>query len=155
MSEVSFVVSCDAPLEVAFAYVSDYRHVPDYFAGITSYVPSGAQTTGVGASFDAEMSIGPTSMSSVVAAEEWEDNRRLVFSSTGGVRNITTYDFTAVDETHSRIDFRFEFRLPGGLAGRALAQALEPLVSPAAQRTAENLSRNIAEFAAKQAVPGN
>ena len=43
---------CEAPLDVVFAYVADYRNVPDWLFGVQTFEPVGDIDHGLGAVFD-------------------------------------------------------------------------------------------------------
>lgn len=141
MADVRFSTECDAPADVTFDYVADHRNVTEYWHGMTSYVPVGAQDTGMGAVFDAVSKLGPSSLRSQIQIVEYEPASRLVFRSVSGTRSTTEYDFAPIGAGRCRIDFMIEFDLPDGIAGRAIEKSLAPFVSAAAKKTAEGIAR--------------
>jgi carbon monoxide dehydrogenase subunit G len=150
MTEVHFVATCDAPLEVTFEYLDDYRNVTDYWHGMSSYTPVGDLARGLGSVYEAVSKVGPSTLKSTIKTVHWEKNVRVAYKSISGMDSSTTFDFAAVDASHSTVDFRIEFHLPGGIAGRALEKTLEPFVSAAAKNTAQNISRKVAAYYAAQ-----
>ena len=146
MTEVSFVAACDAPVEAAFEYLDDYRNVPEYWHGMTSYRPVGDLDHGLGAVYEAESKIGPSTVKSTIKNEVWEKNVRVSYRSIAGMKSYTTFLFKPVDENHCTVEFRVEFRLFDGVAGRALEKTLEPFVSTAAKNTARNITTRVAAF---------
>jgi carbon monoxide dehydrogenase subunit G len=146
MPEIHFVEICDAPVEVAFDYLDNYRNVTDCWHGMSSYTPVGELDHGLGSVFQAVSKLGPSTVKSTVKTVGWEKNVRLAYKSIAGMDTSTAFDFTAIDETHSRVDFRVEFTLPGGIAGKALAMTLEPVVNATAKSTVQNLAREIAAY---------
>ncbi|MGH3877980.1 MAG: SRPBCC family protein [Actinophytocola sp.] len=144
MTEVSFVEECAAPVEVAFAYLADYRNVLDYWHGMTSFEPVGNLDRGFGSTFRSETKIGPSTLKSTIRTVEWEENVRLAYRAVTGMDSATSFDLTPIDENRSRVAFRVEFQLPGGIAGKAMERTLMPFVNTAARKTAENLVRGIA-----------
>ncbi|MDQ3403486.1 MAG: SRPBCC family protein [Actinomycetota bacterium] len=144
MPEVHYVEICDAPLAVAFDYLDDYRNVTDYWHGMTSYTPVGTLDHGLGSVFAAVSKIGPATLKSTIEAVHWERDVRIAYKSISGMDSATTFDFSAIDATRCRVEFRVEFHLPGGIAGKALAKTVEPYVSATARTTAQNMAREIA-----------
>ncbi|MGW4059303.1 SRPBCC family protein [Amycolatopsis sp. NPDC004747] len=144
MTEVSFTEECAAPVDVAFAYLADYRNVLGYWHGMTSFEPVGSLDRGLGSVFASAMKIGPSTLKSTIKTVEWEENARLAYRSVSGMDSATTFDLTPIDEHRSRVAFRVEFQLPGGIAGKAMERTLLPLIGAAARKTAENLVRGIA-----------
>ncbi|MFI6644541.1 SRPBCC family protein [Streptomyces sp. NPDC050504] len=146
MTEVRFTATCDAPLDITFEYLDDYRNVTEYWHGMESYRPAGALDHGPGSMYEAVSKIGPSTLKSTIETVEWEKNTRIAYKSVAGMDSSTTFDFAAVDAAHSTVEFRIEFRLPGGIAGRAIEKSLEPFVATAARNTAANISKRVAEY---------
>lgn len=144
MTEVRFVASCKAPVDVAFRYLDDYRNVTDYWHGMKSYQPIGEPGHGIGAVFDSVIKVGPTTLKSTIKTVEWERDDRVVYQSVSGVHSVTRFEFAAVDATHSEVTFSIEFRLPGGITSKALEKTLEPFIASAARNTADNIARRVA-----------
>ncbi|MFE3656300.1 SRPBCC family protein [Streptomyces sp. NPDC059165] len=144
MTEVRFVATCSAPLDITFEYLDDHRNVTDYWHGMVSYRPVGDPEHGVGAKFQAVSKVGPSSVKSTIETVEWERNVRVAYKSISGMDSYTSFDFAAVDDTHCTVEFRVEFQLPGGIAGRMMEKTLEPFVSTAARNTANNISHGVA-----------
>lgn len=146
MTEVRFVATCNAPLDVTFEYLDNYRNVTEYWHGMASYRPVGALDHGPGSIYEAVSKIGPSTLKSTIETVEWEHNVRIAYKSVAGMDSSTTFDFAAVDASHSTVEFRIEFRLPGGIAGKAIEKSLEPFVATAARNTAANISQRVAEY---------
>ncbi|MGH3758451.1 SRPBCC family protein [Actinophytocola sp.] len=143
MGEVYFVATCDAPVEVAFEYLDDYRHVTDYWHGMVSYTPIGDLDQGLGSMFEAVNKIGPSTLATTLKTVVWEKNTRVVYESVSGMDTTTAFEFSATGESACRVEMRVRFRLPGGIAGRAMEKALEPFVGSATRNTAQNMAREI------------
>lgn len=152
MTEVRYVATCDAPLDVTFEYLDDYRNVTDYWHGMTSYQPVGALDHGLDSVFEAVSKTGPTTLKSTIKTVRWERNSHVAYESVSGMRTSTSFEFAAVSESRCTVEFRIEFHLPGGIAGRALEKTLEPVVSTAARNTAENISKKVAEYYAARSA---
>lgn len=143
MVDIHHEGSCNAPLEVAFAYIDDYRLVPTWMFGISRVVPTGDLVHGVGAEFDATFAVKPITLHSTVRVTRWVENEMIEFESVKGFRNRSTWRFAASDPTTTVIEVLFSYELPGGLAGRALGKALEPIIALSIKHTDENLRRGI------------
>lgn len=113
MAEVHLSLGCDAPAEVAFAYLNDHRRTPEWMYGLKRYMPVTEQTHGVGATFDATVRVGAT-LHTRLEVVEWEQNRRLA-------RNH------AADR----------------LAGRALEKVVEPVVAVALRHVERTIRENV------------
>ncbi|MDN5757133.1 MAG: SRPBCC family protein [Tomitella sp.] len=130
------------PVEVAFEYLADYRTVPGWLFGISTFEPNGGPDYGLGATYDAAMKIGPKTLRSVVKITEWERNRLITLDSTSGFRNKSSWRFEADgDETRLSVDFGYE--LPGGLAGKTLGRLIEPFAGQAVRHTDATLRVNL------------
>ncbi|MDI9914086.1 SRPBCC family protein [Rhodococcus sp. IEGM 1379] len=137
------------PVDVAFAYIDDYRNVPTWMFGVSEFTPSGEFDQGLGASFDAAMQIGPSTLRSNLEVTEWEKNRIITLSSLGGVSNSSTWEFTAVDDSKTELSVDFAYKISDGLAGKALGMLIGPFIENAVRNSEETLRRRLeAEFAA-------
>ncbi|MGW1493542.1 SRPBCC family protein [Streptomyces sp. NPDC002402] len=146
MTEVRFVATCNAPVDVVFEYLDDYRNVVEYWHGMSSYQPVGEPDQGLGSVFEAVSKVGPSTLKSTIRTIQWEKNVRVAYKSVSGMDTSTSFDFAVVDESRSSVEFCIEFRLPGGIAGRALEKTLEPFVNTAARNTAENITKKAEEY---------
>lgn len=150
MAEVSFVATCDAPVDVAFEYIDDYRNVTEYWHGMESYQPVGDLDHGLGAVFEAASKVGPSTLRSTVKAVEWEKSALLVYKSVAGMDSSTSFVFSAVDESHCTVEFRIGFTLPGGIVGRTMEKTLEPFINAVVKNTAENISSKVNAYYANR-----
>ncbi|NMM89362.1 polyketide cyclase [Rhodococcus sp. SRB_17] len=138
------------PVDVAFAYIDDYRNVPTWMFGVSEFVPNGEFDQGLGATFDAAMQIGPSTLRSKLEVTEWEKDRIITLSALGGVANSSTWEFTAVDDSNTELSVDFAYKLSDGLAGKALGMLVGPFVENAVRNSEETLRRHLeAEFAAR------
>lgn len=129
--------------ERAFAYVDDYRTVPQWMFGIRSFEPVGDITRGLGATYAAEMQIGPKTLRSMLRVTEWIENETLTLSSVEGFSTTSTWSFADTDDGGTRLDVEFAYTFPGGLAGRALGALVEPVVGQAIRYTETTLRREL------------
>ncbi|WP_241383901.1 SRPBCC family protein [Rhodococcus sp. CH91] len=128
----------EVPLDLAFAYVDDYRNVPDWMFGVARFQPTGEQLAGLGAVYDVTMRIGPKDLDSRVEVVEWERDRTIVLDSVAGFRATSSWTFTDLGHA-TRLDVDFGYRLPGGIAGRTLGMLIEPVVGTAIRQTEHEL----------------
>ncbi|WP_373453691.1 SRPBCC family protein [Rhodococcus sp. 06-235-1A] len=125
--------------DAAFAYMDDFRNVPQWMFGITRFEPTSEVTSGLGARYDATMQIGPKALTSVVHVTEWVQNERLTLESVEGLSNSSTWSFSDTADGGTRLDVVFRYSLPGGIAGKVLAAVVEPVVGQAIKHTESTL----------------
>ncbi|EGD56970.1 SRPBCC family protein [Gordonia neofelifaecis] len=135
MPGVRQTVTTEAPRDRVFAYVDDYRHVPSWMFGVTKFTPVTEQTSGLGATYEASMKIGPKNLKSTLRVTEWVENETVVLTSIAGFDVQTGWRFADGDDGRTVVDAYFDYRLPGGLAGRALGAIIEPVVGQAVKQT--------------------
>jgi uncharacterized protein YndB with AHSA1/START domain len=59
VSRIRYASDVAAPVDVAFAYVEDPDHVPEWMFAVTRFEPAGPVRTGIGAVYHATMRLGP------------------------------------------------------------------------------------------------
>ena len=143
MVDIHHEGSCAAPVEVAFAYVDDYRNATDWMFGLAEFEPVGEQFQGLGAEFDGLFQIKPVKLHSTIRVTEWKENELIAFESIKGFRNWSSWRFIAEGPSRTKIAVKFSYELPGGLAGKALGRVLEPIVMLSLRHSDENLRREI------------
>jgi uncharacterized membrane protein len=153
MVDIRHEGSCDAPLDVTFAYCDDYRRVADWMFGVAAFGPAeGAKDQGLGAVFDATFSVKPVRLSSTIEVTDWVHEERIAFRSITGFSNSSTWHFAADGPERTTIRVVFSYDLPGGLAGKVLGRALEPIVALTVRQSDQALRREIeAAYAARRA----
>ncbi len=132
----------DAPVETAFAYTADYRHVPSWLYGIQKFTPVGEQDYGLGAVFDGEMSVGLT-LKSRIEVDEFEENELIAFDTVKGFQIRSTWRFSSTGASTSAVLAEVAYELPGGLAGKGVGMAIEPFVKIAIKHSSAGLKRCI------------
>jgi uncharacterized membrane protein len=135
-----------APLEVAFAYVDDYRTVPEWLFGVQKFEPVGDLDRGLGAVFDGSMKLGPTTLHSTIEVTRWKADELIAFESIKGFVNRSTWHFASAGPEATELTVDFEYELPGGLAGKALGRAIEPFVAIAVRHTEHTLREKVEEL---------
>jgi uncharacterized membrane protein len=143
MVDIHHEGSCEAPVEVAFAYVDDYRNATDWMFGLSAFEPVGDQVQGLDATFDGTFQVKPVKLHSTIKVTEWKENELIAFESIKGFHNWSTWRFIPESPTRTKIAVKFSYELPGGLAGKALGRVLEPIVMLSLRHSDENLRREI------------
>ena len=143
MVDVHHEASCEAPLDIAFGYVDDYRTATEWIFGLAELRPVDGRDHGLGATFDATFQVRPVKLHSTLEVTEWEQDAVLGFVSVDGFANSSTWRFHADGPTRTTIAVRFSYELPGGLAGRALGRTLEPIVALSVRQSDHALRRAI------------
>ena len=134
---------CEAPLEVAFAYLDDYRNATTWMFGLEKFEPAGDKDHGLGARFDGTFHVKPVKLHSTIEVTEWEQDKVIAFESIKGFRNWSTWNFIGTGPASTTVQVKFSYELPGGLAGRALGRALEPIVAVSVRHSDQALRREI------------
>ena len=134
---------CDAPLDVAFAYIDDYRNATDWMFGLAKFEPVGDKDQGLGAVFDGTFQVKPVKLHSTVEVTNWEQDSLIAFESIEGFRNWSTWEFFAAGPATTKVRVTFSYELPGGLAGRAMGRVLEPIVAMSLRHSDHALRHNI------------
>jgi uncharacterized membrane protein len=149
MVDIHHEGSCEAPLDVAFAYLDDYRNATKWMFGLAEFKPAGAKDQGLGAEFAGTFQVKPVKLHSTIKITEWEQDKVIAFESIKGFRNWSTWTFFADGPTRTKIHVTFSYELPGGFAGKAMGKALEPIVAISVRHSDEALRREIeAHYAA-------
>jgi uncharacterized membrane protein len=152
MVDIHHEGSCAAPVEVAFAYVDDYRNATEWMFGLSEFVPIGEKSQGLGARFDGTFQVKPVKLHSTVEVTEWEQDELIGFESISGFRNWSTWRFTSAGPAATTVQVKFSYELPGGLAGKAMGRVLEPIVMMSLRHSDQALRHHI-ETRFKQRTP--
>ncbi|UYP18740.1 SRPBCC family protein [Rhodococcus sp. Z13] len=145
MIHVRHSAVADIPVDRAFTYIDDYRHVPDWMFGVTRFDPVGEQLSGLGARYDTTMRVGPKNLDARVEVVEWEHNRTIVLEAIAGFCTASSWTFTDLGDA-TRLDVDFGYRLPGGIAGRTLGMLIEPIVGTAIRQTEQALRTRLGQL---------
>ncbi|HVG83809.1 MAG TPA: SRPBCC family protein [Vicinamibacterales bacterium] len=143
MTTINHTATAAVPVDRAFAHVADYRTVPQWFFGISRFVPQGAKDYGLGAVYDSAVKIGPKEIGSVVQVTEFDEGSLITLKSISGFRTTSRWRFRAVDEGRTELAVEFTYDLPGGLAGKALGMIIEPFAVQAVKASEAALRRDL------------
>lgn len=145
MVDIHHQGSCAAPVDVAFAYVDDYRNATRWMFGLATFEPDGDKDHGTGAVFNATFHVKPVKLHSTVECTDWKQDGLIAFESIKGFKNSSLWRFTSTGPTTTKIEVRFSYEVPGGLAGRALGKALEPIINLSLRHSDEALRKQVVE----------
>jgi uncharacterized membrane protein len=140
--DIVTTTQCDVPLEAVFAYVDDYRNVPDWLFGIERFEPVGDVDQGLGAVFDAVMHVGKT-LRSRIEVVDWAHNRLIAFDSVKGFANSSRWTFEPAGKDRTVVTAELSYALPFGPAGKAVGRVIEPFVKQTATRSSTALKEQV------------
>lgn len=141
MGSVNHVATVAAPVEFAFAYLSNYRNAPDWMWGLTRLTAQSETTRGVGAVFDTDIRLGSAPL--LIEAVEWEDDKVVSFKAIRGLEGSATWHFEPAGPQRCRITTDVEYRVGRGLAGRALDRLIKAFTATAVRHTDKQVRANV------------
>jgi uncharacterized membrane protein len=133
----------DAPVNVLFDYVDDYRNTTTWLFGLSKFEPSTEITSGLGSKFDGTFAVPPIKIHSSVEIIEWEKDKVIALNSFHGFKISSTWHFSATGPETSKVVVDFTYELPGGLAGRVMSKAMEPVVALSIRHSDESLRKHV------------
>lgn len=133
---------CEAPVAVAFGYVANYRNVPDWLFGVSTFTPVGPRDHGLGSVFDAAMHIG-VNVTSRVEIDEFVEDRLMTLSSIKGFSVRMRWSFEERGPDRTLITSEIGYGLPFGPAGKAMGKVVGPFIKQAASRSTAQLKAAI------------
>ncbi|MBT2270681.1 SRPBCC family protein [Rhodococcus qingshengii] len=111
--------------------------------GVTSFRPVGDLVQGVGARFEAEMTLGPKVLQSTIEVVEWEQDKVITVESVGGGGSVSSWRFDAASRHETRLSVEFNYMLAGPV--RASALLSEPVLGQAIRHAEGTLCRRLEE----------
>lgn len=136
MGEVRHQAVINGSRDAVFAYVDDYRNVPEYMFGVGRFDPTTEVTHGKDSEFETAIKVGPKELTSTVRCTEWTDGELITLESVKGFGADTQWRFADGDEPGTTVlDVRFGYTLPGGLTGKVLGGLIGPFADQAVKYT--------------------
>ncbi|ALG85408.1 SRPBCC family protein [Gordonia phthalatica] len=136
MGEVRHEAVINSPREKVFAYVDDYRNVPEYMFGVGRFTPTTDVDHGLGSIFETAIKIGPKELTSTVECTEWVEGEVIKLESVKGFGADTEWRFADGDEPGTTVlSVLFGYTLPGGLAGKVLGGLIGPFAEQGVKHT--------------------
>lgn len=133
----------EAPVNVLFDYVDDYRNTTKWLFGLSRFEPSTDVIQGLGSEFDGTFAVKPIKLHSSVRIVEWEKDKVIALQSYKGFKISSTWHFSATGPTSSKVVVDFTYELPGGLAGKAMGKAMEPIVALSIRHSDDSLRKHV------------
>ena len=140
--DIDIVQTVQAPLDATFAYVADYRTIPDWMFGVRKFEPVTENDYGCGSVFDVSLSLG-VPINTRIATVEFEENRVIGMDSVKGFKAKSRWYFEAQGPEHTKVTARVSYELPFGPAGRAMGKVMQPFVRQAVGYISDNLKANL------------
>ncbi|MHB8245632.1 MAG: SRPBCC family protein [Acidimicrobiales bacterium] len=128
-----------APATTLFVLVSRYENAVRVIDGLKSMVPAGAQTSGVGARFDAMIRVGPRVVQARVELAEMAEDRLVRWVATEGDDRSILFELKPVAETTTAVRLTITYQRAAGLGASVLAPVVEEAVRSRAKRTLDRL----------------
>jgi ribosome-associated toxin RatA of RatAB toxin-antitoxin module len=134
----------EAPVEVLFAYVDDYRNTTKWLFGLSKFDPTSEVTSGLGSTFDGTFAVKPIKLHSSVKIVEWVQGAVIAVESYKGFQINQRWEFSATGPETSKVIVDVRYELPGGLAGKAMGRAIEPIVALSVRHSDDSLRKHVA-----------
>jgi uncharacterized membrane protein len=140
--------TADAPIDVAFDYLDDYREVPKWMFGVEDFKVVGEKDRGLGSEFEATLNLG-IKLHTRIRCTEWEKNGVIGMDSVKGFKVRSRWYFEEPSPGRTTVTAKVTYELPFGPAGRAMGKVVGPAVQRAVGHSAETLVKNIEALAAR------
>ena len=141
--DISINETVDAPLDVTFAYVADYRTIPEWMFGVKKFEPvSPDNDYGLGSVFDVSLSLG-VPINTRIETVEFEEGRVIGMDSVKGFKAKSRWYFEADGPDRTKVTANVAYELPFGPAGRAMGKVMQPFVRQAVSHISHHLKSNL------------
>ena len=147
-TDIVRIETADAPVDVAFTYLDDYREVPTWMFGVEDFKVVSEKDHGLGSEFEATLNLG-IKLHTRIRCTEWEQNRVIGMDSVKGFKVRSRWYFDEEGPGRTKVTAKVTYELPFGPAGRAMGKVVGPAVQRAVGHSAETLIRNIEALAAE------
>lgn len=144
MERVKYASDIVVPVEFAFSYLEDYRNVPTWAYGITSFEPLGAPR-GLGAAYQAAVKLGPKRFSFECEITGCRPDALLSYTLRSGPVRTFTLRIDPLGRGISVLTIEVEYMMPRGFR--------RPLRSPAAALANAGIRRT--EMQLRRAIEGS
>jgi uncharacterized membrane protein len=110
-------IRVDAPAEVVFDFVDDWRNATRYLHRLVRWEPTDDSPMGIGTVFRVGIQAGPTRLDGKLEVTEYVRPDKISIRSLEGPGVTGGWTFVA-DGDATRVHLRARYDLPGGIAGR-------------------------------------
>jgi uncharacterized membrane protein len=142
MPEVAIEETCEAPLDVVFEYVADYRTIPEWMFGVRKFTPVTEKDYGCGSVFDVSLQLG-VPINTRIETVEFEEGKVIGMDSVKGFKARSRWYFEAVDGNRTQVKANVAYDLPFGPAGKAMGKVMAPFVRQAVNHISSHLRANV------------
>jgi len=132
----------EATPEALFDCVADYAVAPLFIEGLQRMTPVGPKTAGEGARFNAVMKVGPSTFHATIEISEYQENRRVTWSSSNGQSQAVTFDLEPSGDG-TRVVLEITYERPSGIAGALVAPVVDETVRLRAHGALRRLKHNV------------
>ena len=146
--DVNIIETVNAPLDVTFAYVADYRTIPDWMFGVKKFEPVTDKDYGLGSVFDVSLQMG-LPIHTRIETVEFEEDRVIGMDSVKGFKARSRWHFEADGPDRTTVKANVSYDLPFGPAGRAMGKVMQPFVRQAVGHISSHLKSNLESRAAR------
>ena len=140
--DININETVDAPLDVTFAYVADYRTIPEWMFGVRKFEPVTDKDYGLGSVFDVSLSLG-VPINTRIETVEFEEGRVIGMDSVKGFKAKSRWYFEADGPERTKVTASVSYELPFGPAGRAMGKVMQPFVKQAVSHISHHLKSNL------------
>jgi uncharacterized membrane protein len=141
--DIDIIETVHAPLDETFAYVADYRTIPDWMFGVKKFEPvTPGNDYGLGSVFDVSLSLG-VPINTRIETVEFEDGRVIGMDSVKGFKAKSRWYFAADGPDRTKVTATVSYDLPFGPAGRAMGKVMQPFVRQAVSHISQHLKTNL------------
>jgi uncharacterized membrane protein len=141
-TDVNIIETVNAPLDVTFAYVADYRTIPEWMFGVKKFEPVTEKDYGLGSVFDVSLLLG-VPINTRIETVEFEEGRVIGMDSVKGFRAKSRWYFEADGPERTKVTAVVSYELPFGPAGRAMGKVMQPFVRQAVNHISHHLKANL------------
>jgi carbon monoxide dehydrogenase subunit G len=113
--------------EALLACLADYKRAGVFIEGLERLTPTGRQTKGEGAQFEAVMKVGPRTLRTTTVIASLVPKRSITWSSTGDNGQSLSFELDP-DQDETTVSLTIEYQEPGGIAGALIAPFVEQTV---------------------------
>ena len=138
----SVVIS--APPQVIWDYLAEPENYLRFMAGITRWEVVGEKRSGLGARYRMLMRVGAAEIGGLVEIVESTEPADMAWSSVTGIDQRGRWRIRRVDDTRTRVEFRFAYGVAGaGIPGWISELVAAPTIGRHLRRTLHQLKRQI------------
>ncbi|APE37836.1 hypothetical protein BOX37_32260 [Nocardia mangyaensis] len=147
MGHIRYACDVGAPVEVAFAYAQDRRHVPGWMYGVAALEPAGEPDHGLGAAYTAKILLFGIIRTKVTCEiTEFRQHAVIGYTLRGRVYGTVTLRFDPLGYERSVLTSEADYPPPRGVLGRLCHGLVDAAAKSALRRTESRLRREIEAF---------